>query len=94
MIDFHKLHKTLTLDPGERITVEANGVIAEMTADTLHIKGRINKATALQTVLTAEKVLKETRRQLVDPVPDMHAIKQNAGDLIDAGELLKRWAEQ
>lgn len=94
MIDFEKLHKTLNLAPGDKVTVEINGMTAELTAETVKVSGKTSKAHALQMALTASAITKEIRRQLVEPHPDLEALKQNAGDLIDAGEYLKKWADQ
>lgn len=94
MIDFRELYEHLQLEPGESLTIEINGMRAEMTATELVLKERITKNNALQTALTAAQVTKEIRGHLIYPNPDAEEVKKLAEDLVHAGEYLKKWAAQ
>lgn len=94
MINFGELYNHLQLEPGESLTIEINGMRAEMTCAGYKVTERITKPSALQTILTAAQICRDIRGQLVYPHPDSEEIKKLAGDLIHAGEYLRKWAQQ
>ena len=93
-MDVEKLRQQLSLKPGEKLTIDINGTRYDITSDGIKAESRISKTDALSQTLAAAQTCRDIRDLLTYQYPDAVQIKKFAGDLIEAGELLQRYADQ
>jgi hypothetical protein len=79
--------------PGEKITVELNGVKAEMTSQGMSIiYDKPQQSEALQAALLASKICRDIRAELVLPAPNKDKVDRFTEELLEAVEEINRWA--